>query len=238
MLSRAGPRAHPDPNLPAKVVLTQLGSRLGARTIYNLNGCFNYLYAGWWFRSREFLGGTVVASRFDVFDLVAAEVAHRRVLYLEFGVAAGNSMRYWSSLLRNPRSKLHGFDSFQGLPHDWTLEGHARGSFSTHGVIPQINDPRVEFFPGLFEETLSAYELPDHDVLVAVLDADLYASTAAALSYLEAHLRLGSYLYFDQLHHRCDELRALDEFLDEHPMTLRVVARTRELSSVAFQRTG
>jgi hypothetical protein len=149
MLSlRAGPRADHDPKFPAKVLLTELGARLGARTIYNLNGCFNYLFAGWWFRSRGFLGGTLVASRFDVFDLVLAEVAHQRVLYLEFGVAAGNSMRYWSNLLRNPHSQLHGFDSFRGLPHDWILEGHPRGYFSTQGVIPQINDPRVEFSPG------------------------------------------------------------------------------------------
>jgi hypothetical protein len=71
-----------------------------------------------------------------------------------------------------------------------------------------------------------------------VLDADLYTSTATALSFVEDHLEPGSYLYFDQLHHRCDELRALSEFLDEHPMTLRVIARTRELTSVAFRCVG
>jgi hypothetical protein len=235
---RASARADRDPKLPAKVLLTELGSRLGQRTIYNLNGCLNYLHAGWWFQSRGFVGGAVVASRLDVFDRVAAEVAGQRVLYLEFGVAAGNSMRYWSNLLHHPSARLHGFDSFQGLPHDSTLEGHARGSFSTEGVLPQINDPRVELFPGLFEDTLPSYEWPEHEVLVVVLDADLYASTATALSFLQGHLAPGSFLYFDQLHHRCDELRALTELLDEHPMTLRVVARTRELNSVAFQRTA
>jgi Macrocin-O-methyltransferase (TylF) len=227
-----------DPRLPAKVLMTRFGSRLGERTLYNLNGCLNYLYAGWWFRSHGFLGGAVVGSRFDVFDRIAAEVGDRDVLYLEFGVHTGSSMRHWSNLLPGPQSHLHGFDSFWGLPHDWSLEGHPRGYFSTSGAIPQIDDPRVEFFAGLFEETLPGYEWPEHDVLVAVLDADLYASTATALSFLEGHLTPGSYLYFDQLHHRSDELRALSEFLDEHPMTLQVVARTRELSCVAFRRTG
>ena len=227
-----------DPRLPAKLLLTQIGSRLGARTIYNLNGCFNYLYAGWWFRSRGFLGGAVLGSRLDVFDRIAAEVAERAVLYLEFGVATGSSMRYWSNLLGSPQSHLHGFDSFWGLPHDWSLEGHPRGYFSTEGAVPKIDDGRVEFFPGLFEETLPSYDWPEHEVLVVVLDADLYGSTATALSFVEGHLTPGSFLYFDQLHHRSDELRALSEFLDEHPMTLEVLARTRELSSVAFRRTG
>src|SRR5262249_8962905 len=102
--SRESARVNRDPKLAVKVLLTKLGSRLGAEAIYNLNGCFNYLHAGWWFRSRGFLDGTVVGSRLDVFDLIAADVADRAVLYLEFGVAAGNSMRYWSNLLRDPRS--------------------------------------------------------------------------------------------------------------------------------------
>ena len=87
-------------------------------------------------------------------------------------------MRQWSKLLRNPASTLHGFDSFLGLPHDWTLEGHERGYFSTEGQVPEIDDPRVRFFVGWFEETLPQYEWPEHEVLVVVLDADLYSSTS------------------------------------------------------------
>lgn len=75
-------------------------------------------------------------------------------------------MRQWSKLLRNPASTLHGFDSFLGLPHDWTLEGHERGYFSTEGQVPEIDDPRVRFFVGWFEETLPQYEWPEHEVLV------------------------------------------------------------------------
>jgi O-methyltransferase len=227
-----------DPKLPAKLLLTRLGAVLGSRTIYNLNGCFNYMYVGWWFRSRVLDLGTVVRSRFDLFDLIAREVGDRAVLYLEFGVAAGNSMRYWSGLLRSPKAHLHGFDSFVGLPQDWSLEGHGVGAFSTGGAVPQIDDERVRFFTGLFNETLPTYQWPEHDVLVAMLDADLYSSTATALSFVASRLRPGSYLYFDQFHHRCDELRAFSEFLEENPMELRVVGTTRELTSVAFQRLG
>ena len=45
-----------------------------------------------------------------------AEVQDQRVLYLEFGVFRGRTIRYWSRKLRHPETRLHGFDSFEGLP--------------------------------------------------------------------------------------------------------------------------
>jgi hypothetical protein len=79
---------------------------------------------------------------------MAESIADRDVLRLEFGIRKGAPIRQWSRLLRNPRSVLHGFDSFFGLPHDWTLEGHARGDFSAGGEPPEIHDPRVRFIVG------------------------------------------------------------------------------------------
>jgi O-methyltransferase len=205
------------------------------RTIYNLNGVFNYLHVGWWLRAHGFEPRVRVASRNELFDLIAAQIGDRHVLYLEFGVARGESIRYWSKLLRNPGSRLHGFDSFLGLPHDWSLEGHPRGDFAT-GIAPRIDDPRVEFFPGWFEETLPRYKWPDHEVLVVMMDADLYSSTATALAFVREKLLPGSYIYFDQFHHRADELRAFGEFLDEHQLKFELVATSEELSYVLFRR--
>jgi Macrocin-O-methyltransferase (TylF) len=50
-------------------------------------------------------------SREHLFDLVASQIAERHVLYLEFAVFQGRATRYWSKLLRNPNSRLHGFDA-------------------------------------------------------------------------------------------------------------------------------
>ena len=222
--------------LPLKLVLTRVGALCSHSLVYSLNGFFNYLHVGWWLHAHGYEPAVRVKSRYELFDLIAAEVGDQAVLYLEFGVYVGVSMRYWSHLLRNPRSRLHGFDSFLGLPHDWSLEGHERGYFSTSGAVPVIDDPRVSFFPGWFEDTLREYVWPEHDVLVVMMDADLYSSTATALSYVGERLEPGSYLYFDQFHHRGDELRAFAELVDEHFMRFRLVGASTELSHVLFQR--
>jgi len=73
-------------------------------------------------------------------------------------------------------------------------------------------DPRVRFFKGWFDQTLTSYEPPPHDVLVVICDADLYSSTIFVLNKLEKLIVLGTYLYFDEFHHQSDELRAFREF--------------------------
>lgn len=102
-----------------KQALIELGKRTPAGALYSLNGIVNHLETGAFVRRRGFDTNRRGSSRFHVFNLIASEVARRRVLYLEFGVASGGTIRYWSKLLLNPDSVLHGFDSFEGLPTDW-----------------------------------------------------------------------------------------------------------------------
>jgi Macrocin-O-methyltransferase (TylF) len=229
-------RGNRDPKHLLKIVFTRLGGVCSDRVVYELNGVFNYLHVGWWFSAHGFSSRVRTRSRTELFELLAAEIADRQVLYLEFGVHKGDSMRLWARLLKNPQSSLHGFDSFLGLPHDWSLAGHERGYFSTGGAVPEIDDPRVRFFPGWFEDSLPGYAWPEYDVLVVMLDADLYSSTATVLGFVAERLVPGSYLYFDQFHQRADELRAFAEFHDERGMNFRLLGTTSDLSGVLFQR--
>jgi hypothetical protein len=48
-------------------------------------------------------------------------------------------------------------------------------------------------------------------------------------------LRPGSYLYFDRFHHRCDELRAFAEFMNETAFVFELAALSRDYSNVAFR---
>ena len=127
----------------------------------------------------------LVSDRWDVFDVIASKVQDRRVLYLEFGVsrAAPLGTGHPSSGTRRPG--CHGFDSFEELPE--VGQPCPGADLQCWGEIPVIDDPRVQFFKGWFDQVLPNYVVPEHDVLVLIMDADLYSSTACVLRRASLH---------------------------------------------------
>ena len=99
-----------------KRILTALGAALPDRALHSLSMILNYMRLGRWMRSQGFDVPVRCPLRDGVFEVAARKVRDARVLYLEFGVYQGASMRWWSAALNNPGSRLHGFDSFEGLP--------------------------------------------------------------------------------------------------------------------------
>lgn len=73
------------------------------------------------------------------------------VLFLEFGVWQGNSLRVWAELSSHEESRFFGFDSFEGIPQAWRRR--PAGYFSTAGNPPEARDERVRFVKGWFNET-------------------------------------------------------------------------------------
>lgn len=231
-----GPGPGAPPSRRTKRLLVKTGASFSQRAVYGLLGVFNYLHLGWWLKERRFRVRSIASDRNAVFDAIAAAVGPRSVLYLEFGVAKGTSMRYWSRLLTQPDCKLHGFDSFEGLPSGWAL-GWQEGSFSLQGQIPTFDDERITIYPGLFATSLPQYHWPDgYEQLIVTLDADLYSSTAYVLETIEPRITIGTVLYFDELHQYADELRAFDELLQRRSWTFDILAATGDFSQVAFVR--
>ncbi len=208
-----------------KYLLTELGRMLPAPLLGRIDNALNYLTVGQWMRANGHSMRRRYKTREQLYDTVGAQVGTRDVLYLEFGVWQGASIRYWSKLLKNPKSKLHGFDSFEGLPEDW-LQDRPKGCFSTNGQVPVIDDGRVKFFKGWFDETLRSYEVPSHEVLVINVDADLYSSTATVLNALEPYIVPGTFILFDEFHHRLHELKAFDEFIHHTGMRFKLLGAT------------
>jgi hypothetical protein len=223
-------------DLQLKRLLTRAGEHLSSKTILSLRSALNYLEVGHWMHAHGYRVPKRVRYREELFNLVASEIADRNVLYLEFGVWQGEVTDYWSKLLRNPESKLHGFDSFEGLPEDWYAI--TKGGFSVAGQVPQIDDSRVQFFKGWFEETLSRYQFPAHEVLVLNLDADLYSSTRFVLKAVREQIQPGTYLYFDNFNQPAHEVRAFEEFVKESKMTFRLLGASYAFGNVLFQRTA
>jgi hypothetical protein len=207
---------------------------LSSKQIHALKAAAKYLEIG---RGMGQLGHRMrprFKTRDELFDLVGREAGDRRVLYLEFGVFRGNSLRHWSKILHHPESKLHGFDSFEGLPEDWS-DLVPKGHFSTAGAIPVIDDPRVKFFKGWFSQTLSEYRVPAHEVLVMNLDADLYSSTKCVLEHFSSQIVPGAYMYFDEFSEPKHEFRAFMEFSASTSRKFAVRGVTEGLESVLFQ---
>jgi hypothetical protein len=221
-----------------KRLVMRAGSRAPGGLARVLGAMAGWLDMGRWLREQSLYPARDFVSKEEIFDYIAADIADQQVAYLEFGVWKGDSVRYWSKLLRNPHSVLHGFDSFEGLPEAWNGIGGsmARGTFSTGGEPPQIDDPRVRFFKGLFQDTLPGYVVPPHQALVINMDADLYLSTRYVLGRLKDEIKVGTWLYFDELSIWQHEFRAFREFVEETGMRFKVLGHCGGMFHAAFRR--
>lgn len=191
---------------------------LGSWVVTSGNRCYE------WFPTRK-----------EIFAAMASAAgAYKRTLYLEFGVYTGETMRMWSDLLHDSTCLLHGFDSFQGLPEDW-VTAYPKGSFDTGGHVPKIDDSRVSFFPGYFEATLPGYLVPDHDLMIVNIDADLYSSAIIILKSLKPHFRTGDFLYFDEFNIPLHEARAFRTFVQTSELRFSLFASTPGYNRVAFR---
>jgi hypothetical protein len=223
-------------SLTFKEILTRVGRYLPIQNLTSSNAAVNYLAHGRWMHDRGFDRTPRRQTRPEVWASVANRVCNERVLYLEFGVAHGGSMEFWSKSLKNSESVLHGFDSFEGLPE--TAGPWVKGEFSVAGQIPVSKDPRVRFFKGWFDAVLPGYAVPRHDVLVMNIDADLYSSTIYVLRQMRPHIRKGAFLYFDEIHYADHEQRAFDEFVKETGLKFRCCAADKSLAHVFFECLG
>lgn len=138
--------------------------------------------------------------------------------YVEFGVDTGTTINFianWLSKLQTARY-IVGFDSFYGLPENWTL-GHPKGTFNRNGVMPEVAG-NVLLIKGLFEETLPLFIKP-HDFQWGFIhiDCDIYSSTKAIFDNIGKNIAPGTIIAFDELinydQYILHELKAFEEFL-------------------------
>jgi hypothetical protein len=167
----------------------------------------------------------VAETHDDLYEEAARQIGiDEAVTYLEFGVAGGSSLRKFSNLFTNPDARLHAFDSFVGLPEPWKM--HARGAFSTQGMLPEIGDPRVVFVKGWFQNTLDdALKNLQSRLSGPVLihfDADLYSSTLFLLTSLW-HVCSSYHFIMDDF--MVDDIVALHDFTLAYPVQLEFIAR-------------
>mgnify|MGYP001210953574 CR=1 FL=1 len=154
--------------------------------------------------------------REDLWLSVINKWAKNKILFLEFGVHEGYSIKTMASYNTHPDSKFIGFDSFEGLPEDWRnfIKVYKKNHFDTNGELPKTDDERIQFVKGWFDHTLPEF-LKDFNTnnfskIVIHLDADLYSSTLYCLVLLSQYFPR-MYIIFDEL--PGEEARALEDFV-------------------------
>lgn len=190
--------------------------------------------ARWW-RSAG-AGVARFDAREDLYAAALAEAAPRT--YLEFGVAAGASMRWWLAHVRDPAAMFVGFDTFEGIPEAWGSQ--PAGSYAAGGTPPELGDARVTWVVGTFDQTLPGFFagfVTEHP-LVVHLDADLYSSTSEALRAAAGVLEPGDVLVFDELLDVGTPEHEFAAFIDvsaELGLRVRAIGAVRRGPQVALQ---
>jgi hypothetical protein len=116
-------------------------------------------------------------------------------LVMEFGVCDGVTISQLASLAGQ---QVHGFDSFEGLPEDWT-HFQKKGRFSRGGRVPDLGLANVRLHKGWFDQSLPRF-LAEHGEAARLVhvDCDLYRSTNTVLTLLEPRIVPGTVIVFDE----------------------------------------
>lgn len=156
-------------------------------------------------------------DQFSVIESHKEEIAGLGGNILDLGVYKGGSTRNLARIF--PDRIIHGFDSFEGLPEDWS---HARkGSFGdVKGILPNM-PANVRLYKGWFDDTLPVWAKEHGDETISLLrvDCNIYSSTKTIFRELGNLLRPGSWICFDELigyyGWQDHEYKAFMEFVDE-----------------------
>ena len=145
---------------------------------------------------------------------------------LEFGVAGGGSIRILAAA--SGGREVHGFDSFEGLPEDWSGHLETRGAFTQDGKLPEV-PINVTLHKGWFDQTLDAWTAKNSDKVGFLhIDCDLYSSTTTVLNGLKNRLQVGTVINFDEYLNypgwREHEHKAWQEFVAAHGVTYEYIA--------------
>lgn len=190
----------------------------------NRNIAFNDFYSPKWDYNK----------RYKLYEFVfGSKKLDQAITYLEFGVSGGHSFKWWVDANKHPESSFSGFDTFEGLPEDWG--GFRQGAMTAD--IPEMNDSRVSFYKGLFQETLPGF-LKSFDASkrkVILMDADLFSSTIYVLTMLGPYLRKGDIILFDQFNVPMHEFLAFQIFTSSFYQKSELIGAANNYYFCAFE---
>ena len=178
------------------------------------------------FIDREMPDAIFHIDQFAVIESKRDEAYELRGHILDLGVYKGGSTRRLARIY--PEETIHGFDSFEGLPDDWSHT--LKGDFGEiKGTLPNV-PKNVVLYKGWFEDTLPPWKAANRDRSISILrvDCDIYSSTKTIFDVLGDRLESGSWIVFDELigyrGWEQHEYKAFREFIERTGLNFTYVA--------------
>lgn len=173
-------------------------------------------------------------KRYKLYEFARDSEKLQEFDYLEFGVASGLSLKWWTGNNSNHSARFYGFDTFTGLPEDW---GPYKKGDMDFGPPPEIGDSRITYLTGLFQQTLPKF-IKEHDLsrrLILMMDADLYSSTLYVLTSLANYLKPGDIIFFDEFNVPAHEYLAFTDFVRSYYVKYEVIGAVSNFYQIAVK---
>jgi Methyltransferase domain len=160
--------------------------------------------------------------------------------YLEFGVFTGGTIRFIARKIGD--RTIHGFDSFQGLPEDWSGYNLGQRVFDTGGRMPKVPS-NVRLHGGWFEESIPPWlDANPGPVAFIHVDCDLYGSTRIIFTHLADRIVPGTIILFDEYFNYPNweqhEFKAFQEFVRDRAVRYRYLGFSRQQVAVRVEAIG
>jgi len=150
--------------------------------------------------------------------------------FMEFGVYEGGTIRFIAKNIKNNR--IYGFDSFRGLPDEWSGFNMGSGAFNVDGKLPRVPN-NVKLYAGWFDNTIPIWleECPELISFIHI-DCDIYSSTKTIFDLLEKRIQNGTIILFDEFFNypgwQLHEYKAFEEFIQKSGYLFEYLAYARQ----------
>lgn len=175
-------------------------------------------------------------DRFKLHEFVInQELKDQPIDYIEFGVASGVAFKWWVARIKNSESKFFGFDVFTGLPEDFGVM--KKSHYNTQGKTPIIEDDRVTFVKGLFQDSVPDFlrNYNSNRRKVIHMDADLYSSTLYVLTKFLPLFKKDDIIIFDEFGVPTHEFKAFTEIVSAYKLNFEMLGAINNYLQVAIK---
>jgi predicted O-methyltransferase YrrM len=177
----------------------------------------------------------------DKFDLLTYAVQQAPLgLALEFGVFKGTTINHLARAA--PERHFFGFDSFEGLPEQWTGRRYSPVNFDRRGKKPRVR-ANVSLIKGWFDATLPAFLAREMGRIGFIhVDCDIYVSTKTVLELTVPRLMPGAIIVFDEFFnykgYELHEYKAFFEVVERFDLAYRFIGYAGQQVAVVVDTQG